>query len=91
MIICTGAKRLAVIRTRFRMFSLRASISSVLVLLLFAFRCGGLRSDGGSCGDLLVVMTENAVVAFGADALLMECANPVVVVFTAFAFLALPF
>ena len=76
MIIRNGAKRLAVIRTRFHMFIPRAAISSVLVLLLVAFRCGGLGSDGGSCCDLLIVVTENAVATFGADALLMECAHP---------------
>ena len=91
MIIRNGAKRLAVIRTRFRMFTLRAAISSVLVLLLFAFRCGGLRSDGGSCCNLFLTVTENAIVAFGADTLLMECTNTVVVILAAFAFVALPF
>jgi len=89
--IISRDKRLAVIRTRFRMFTLRASISSVLVLLLLAFWCGGIGSDGGSCCDLFVVVTEYTIVAFGAIAFLMECANTVVVILTAFAFLALPF
>ena len=91
MIIRNGAQRLAVIRTRVRMFIPRAAISSVLVLLLFAFRCGGLGSDGGSCCNLFVTVTGNATVAFGADTFLMEGANTVVVILIAFAFIALPF
>ena len=92
MIICNGAKRLAVIKTRFRMFIPRAAISSVLVLFLIAFCCRGIRNDGSSCcWNLFGMMTEDTVVATGAVAFLMECANTVVVILAAFAFVALPF
>ena len=92
MIICNGAKRLAVIKTRFRMFIPRAAISSVLVLFLLAFGCRGIRNDGSSCcWNVFGMVTEDTAVATGAIAFLMECANTVVVILAASAVLALPF
>ena len=92
MIICNGAKRLAVIKTRFRMFIPRAAISSVLVLFLLAFWCRGIRNDGSSCcWNLFGMVTEYTIAAAGAVALLMECENTGVVIPTASAFVARPF
>jgi hypothetical protein len=81
-----------VIRQRFRIFNLRASISSIVFVLLGAFWSSGIRENCGSCSRLRrLMMTEYTVVASRAVTTFVKVADTVVVVFALFAFGTLPF
>jgi hypothetical protein len=81
-----------VIRQRFRIFNLRASISSIVFVLLGALWGRSIRENFGSCSRLRrLMMTEYTVVASCAVATFVKVADTVVVVFALFAFGTLPF
>ena len=70
--------------------SLQASTSLFLFASVRPFS-GGLRRCNGSCSWFRVVVTVDTVVAFVAGALLVESAEPVVVVLALVAQITLPF
>ena len=80
------------IRQRFRIFNLRASISSIVFVLLVALWGRNIRENFGSCSKLRrPIMTEYTVVASCAVTSFVKVADTVVMVLAAGAFVALPF
>mgnify|MGYP006061532209 CR=1 FL=1 len=80
--------RIAVINLRFRNFSLRAKVSSVLFLLLARFSGSfGRKCWGCRCGDVPI----DAVVALFAGSFREEGASAVVVILAGIALVTFPF
>ena len=80
------------ISARFRSLSLRASMSMLGCVASFRpFVSGGLRSDVGSCSRFRRVVTEDTVVTFVADALLVKSAEAIMMVLALVASVTLPF
>jgi hypothetical protein len=81
-----------VIRQRFRIFNLRASISSIVFVLLVALWGRSIRDNFGNCNRLRrLMMTEYTVVASCAVTSFVKVADTVVMVFALAAFGTLPF